>query len=273
MRVALDPFLAEVPVTDADGKPLIIVGGQCANFWAGFYADREPRLSALRPFTSEDLDFLGSAEDAKDSAKRAGKKVYLATMDDGGAIAGYYNVVMNGHEHRVDFLNFLVNLSEDEAITGSVDMDYQGKRLRLLTPLALLQSKIGSLASLPQDARQDEKHLRISLLTSRFYFEDMIQGLRDGKFEERAVINSIKKVERQIHEKLAAMAERKAAAPLPWRDFLPAIEQAAGLEKLTAYLKGTWFKPKFAEPLPDVPSPRKPPIGGDGFGDGGKGGK
>ena len=250
MRVPLDAFLAEVPVTDAEGQPLIIVGGQCANFWAGFYAERAPALSALKPFTSEDLDFLGSAEDAKDSARRAGKKVNLATIDDGGAMAGYYNVAMSGHAHRVDFLNFLVNLSEDEATTASVEVEYQGKRLRFLTPPALLQSKIGCLASLPQEARQDEKHLRISLLASRCYFEDMIQGLREGKFEERAVINSIKKVERQVHGKLAAMAVRMATTPLPWRDFLPAIECAGGLEKLSAYVKSTWSKPTFAQPPP-----------------------
>jgi hypothetical protein len=57
MRVPLESFLADVPVTDGEGNPLIIVGNRCANFWAGFYADRKPRLAALHPFTSEDIDF------------------------------------------------------------------------------------------------------------------------------------------------------------------------------------------------------------------------
>jgi hypothetical protein len=273
MRVPLDPFLAKVPVTDADGIPLIIVGGQCANFWAGFYADRAPKISALHPFTSEDIDFLGNAEDAKSAAKRAGKEAQLATMDDGGAIAGYYTVALDGHEHRVDFLNFLVNLSEDEAETGSVKMNYRGRVLRFLTPPALLQTKIGCLASLPQEVRQDEKHLRIALLASRCYFEDMIQNLREGKFEERAVINSIKKVERLTQGRLSKMAESKATSPVSWKDFLPTIEQAEGLEKLTAYLKSTWAKPRFSEPLPTIPQIGDLPIGDDGFGGGGRGGK
>jgi hypothetical protein len=270
MQISLDSFLAHVPVTDASGEPLIIVGGQCANFWAGFYVEQAPSLSKLRPYTSEDIDFLGEAEDAKFAAMRAGKKVFLASMDDGTAVAGYYLVSVGGNEHRVDFLNFLVNLSEPEAETGSLKMTYRGVDLRVLTPPALLQSKIGCLASLPQNARQDEKHLRISLLATRCYFEQMIKGLRNGNFEERTVINSIKKVERQVHGRLAAMAERKAKAPLPWADLLPSLVQADGLEKLTAFLKGVLAKPKFSK-LPEIvrlPVIKEvPPNFGGGFGD------
>ena len=64
-RTGLEPFQAVLAQRDAEGQPFIIVGGQAANFWAAYYLPREPRLEAHFPFTSKDLDLIGTKTDAE----------------------------------------------------------------------------------------------------------------------------------------------------------------------------------------------------------------
>jgi hypothetical protein len=50
---------------DATGQPFIIVGGQAVNIWAAYYLPREPQLQIYLPFTSKDLDLVGTKNDAQ----------------------------------------------------------------------------------------------------------------------------------------------------------------------------------------------------------------
>jgi hypothetical protein len=59
-RTELDHFLAVLTQTDDDGQPFIVVGGHAANYWAKLYFSREPRLHSHLPFTSKDLDLIGT---------------------------------------------------------------------------------------------------------------------------------------------------------------------------------------------------------------------
>ena len=64
-QTGLEPFHAVLAQRDAKGQPFIIVGGQAANIWAAYYLPREPRLQAHFPFTSKDLDLIGTRTDAE----------------------------------------------------------------------------------------------------------------------------------------------------------------------------------------------------------------
>ena len=64
--------------------PVVLVGGQALNFWASYYEDRVAELAAGAPYTSKDIDFLGSHEAVKECARRLGGKAKLATLDDMG---------------------------------------------------------------------------------------------------------------------------------------------------------------------------------------------
>ncbi len=63
-RTGLEPFRSVLTQRDATGRPFVIVGGQAANIWAAYYLPREPRLQAHFPFTSKDLDLVGTKDDA-----------------------------------------------------------------------------------------------------------------------------------------------------------------------------------------------------------------
>ena len=55
--------LLELIYSEPTGR-IVIVGGQAVNFWADRYAADKSELLAYRPFTSRDLDLLGSMANA-----------------------------------------------------------------------------------------------------------------------------------------------------------------------------------------------------------------
>ena len=68
----LRQYLVLLQQRDGGGQPFVIVGGHAANFWAEFYSEREGRLKASLPFTSKDLDIIGTEADAKRVAEAIG---------------------------------------------------------------------------------------------------------------------------------------------------------------------------------------------------------
>jgi hypothetical protein len=71
-RTELDDFLAVLTQAGDDGKPFIVVGGHAVNFWAKLYLPREPKLKEYLPFTSKDLDVIGTEVSAKRVAQALG---------------------------------------------------------------------------------------------------------------------------------------------------------------------------------------------------------
>jgi len=59
-----------------------IIGGQATNFWAWLYQDKEADLKLKGPFTSEDIDYFGTKEVARNLAEALGGKLLLPKADD-----------------------------------------------------------------------------------------------------------------------------------------------------------------------------------------------
>ena len=62
--------LLELIYSKPSGR-IVVVAGQAVNFWADRYSRRKRALAALRPFTSRDLDLLGSITNAYRLAEEA----------------------------------------------------------------------------------------------------------------------------------------------------------------------------------------------------------
>lgn len=89
METTLDDYAAFFELRDDEDKPLILVGGQAANFWANHYLERAPELNSLFPFTSRDIDFFGVNRDVKRFGKALGLKPHLSTIAAPDPVAGY----------------------------------------------------------------------------------------------------------------------------------------------------------------------------------------
>jgi hypothetical protein len=81
-----------------------IIGGQATNFWAWFYQDQEPDLKLKGPFTSEDIDYFGTQEVARNVAEALGGKLLLPERGDHTASTAQIVAAINGKPLLIDFL-------------------------------------------------------------------------------------------------------------------------------------------------------------------------
>ena len=110
-RTELDDFLAVLTQTDDDGQPFIVVGGQAVNYWAKLYLPREPRLRSHLPFTSKDLDVIGSEAGARRVAQALGWQ-YSPPMVGGGPVQGVVSSLVATHPLTVEFLSEIKGVSQ-----------------------------------------------------------------------------------------------------------------------------------------------------------------
>jgi len=237
MDTTLDDYQAYLNLRDDENLPFILIGGQAANFWANRYADRLPELRSLHPFTSRDIDFFGTRKDVRRISKALGLKPYLSTIDAPDPIAGYITPTINGEQVRVEFLHWIMNLSEEELRRGAVSESWHGNKIRVVTPIYLLQSKIGCLGHLSQADRQDEKHTRMLLPCVRCFLEDALERVATGKLTERGYIKTLKHVLSLSSSNAAKMAGHKAV--LPWEQVMPSVGLFATYPRITNFLTQT----------------------------------
>ncbi len=146
----------------------VLVGGQAVNLWAYQYAETLPQLNELLPFASEDLDFYGGRVEAMLCHEVLGGKLNLDRDFDPGPNVGV--VLVNRHDRtlRIDILGSVYGLNDAEIIGTA--QSFIGKQaltgisIKVLHPILCLEGKLRCLRGLPQQSRQDLKHVKILLL-------------------------------------------------------------------------------------------------------------
>jgi hypothetical protein len=180
---------------DLEGLDLILVGGQAINIWASYYVDRVPALSEYLPFASADLDFYGGKIEAIACQKILGGTINLNRDFDPSPNTGVLIVPTELQPLRIDFLSSVFGIGDIElsqsAIVFEGDQNLAGIRIKILNPMLCLEGKIKSAVGLPQNGRQDLKHLQMSLLFVKEYVKEVVESdVRKGlKLIERIAFN------------------------------------------------------------------------------------
>jgi hypothetical protein len=178
---------------------IVIVGGQAVNLWAYQYIQDNPQLQNYIPFASEDLDFYGGRVEASICQEILGGKLILNRDFDPSPNAGVLLIDYQERQLRIDFLASVYGLNDSE-ITGTA-LTFEGKdslaglRLKVLHPVLCFEGKLRCLRGLPQQGRQDLKHVKISLLCVQALLIDIIHNdsSRMGlKLVERVLKNAIR---------------------------------------------------------------------------------
>jgi len=191
----LRQYLVLLQQRDDRGQPFVIVGGHAANFWAEFYSEREPRLKASLPFTSKDLDVIGTEADAKRVAEAIGWH-HSPPPVGGGPVQAVLSSESGGAGLAVEFLFEIKGVSHqtiaDNVRDGVVRIPTTDEvvAVRVLDPVLLLAGKIRNAVDIEQDRpekpRQDVKHVAMLALCVPHFLED-VRAQTTGRAEQKDV--------------------------------------------------------------------------------------
>lgn len=216
---------------DGAGRPFTIVGGQAVNYWAERYVVREPALGVFRPFTSKDLDLVGTTADARQAAAAtdwefvppdADAFVMQAKLRRGGLLVEFL---------RPDGLDLF---SPDQA-EFRVGAPPGTVLVRVLNPAELLMKKVALAVDVPQDGvegeiapRQDVRHAQMLARVLPHYLSELLAVLSgvDPAGQVAAVQPLVALLAGLKRSGSGRRFEATYPGTLPWGGLLPTVVRA-----------------------------------------------
>ena len=126
-------------------------GGQATNFWAWLYQEKEPDLKLKGPFTSEDIDYFGTQDVARNLANALDGKLLLPDRDNHTPNTAQIETTIDGKPLKIDFLRSVLGVQDRELQRGGVSIleitaELDGKptqvRIKVMHPVVCLKSRI-----------------------------------------------------------------------------------------------------------------------------------
>ncbi len=153
----------------------VVIGGQAVNLWAERYQSDSPPWNELRPYTSFDLDVLGSRTDVLKCSEALNAESFFPEPSENTANSGKIVTQIAGSDFEIDFLHSPNGLSPAEVRELARAITFEHVPLKILHPLHCVESKTVNLATMPQNSgeRQDLKHLRLSIAVLREYLREL----------------------------------------------------------------------------------------------------
>jgi len=230
VSIRRDPTMAELRrvILLSANEDTVIVGGMAVSLLAEVYG-----VSSETPCMTTDGDYLGGTLALEESERKlAGFTVrkYLATLDDQATPNSGRLAVEIGPDVEpigLDFLFRIDGMSTDEVEQKAVSVEVDGKPVRVMHPVLLLESKIGNLAMYP--AKRNVAGINQALLAIRIAEAYLEQCLRQDDAQRPVLV---------VVERLARFAQREAACY---------VYKAFGLDVMDAVPEAvTRFGPPFA---------------------------
>ena len=183
-RLPLSKFAAILNLHDKDGLPLLIVGGHSVNAWAHYFLSKRPEIAQFQPFTSKDLDCLGTLDDIWILKEKSGWEWLPGKADTKEFVAGALRYQENPEAPilLLEVLKHAQGASPEEIIDRAVQIEITPEErhiVRVPDPLLLLKMKIENAVSFQQDdparPRQDIKHVRMLTICTHAFLEELLE--------------------------------------------------------------------------------------------------
>lgn len=217
-KYRLEQFSSVFDLRNSEGKPYLLIGGQAVNFWAERYLRDDPNLEGLQPFTSEDIDFKGNRTDVELIAKQLNLRPVFPDPREMTSLAGAIPFRIGGLGSNIEVVRRIPG-APPSAERAAIEVEWNGKQLRLLDPVSLFASKLKLFATVSQTDRQDARHLRILVRCVRCFLDDLLDEVHHGAFQSRHWLNIVGYYLKITSTKAA---ERTASdLGLSWQDALP----------------------------------------------------
>ena len=196
-----------------------LVGGQAVAWWA------EAFCPSNQPITSCDIDFWGFKDDLTNLGIALGQKLILPHQYEMTVWVGGIPLTIKGEQTLVEFISAVPGLDTFDPEKASVRQRFSAgkepKWLQVLSPVSLVLAKLYALRAFDQTDRQDESHLKVSLVTASCFLRQLLQ---EGKTKQVLwnVERLIAACQNKPYRRLEARHEFKILAAIP----VPQIRQA-----------------------------------------------
>ena len=223
-RFTLQQFSEVLQIRNPVGQPYILIGGQAVNYWAGRYLATESDLQKHLPFTSKDIDFRGNREDVRYIAEQLKLVPAFPHKIAMTALAGAIPVRVDDEETSIEIVRSIPGVTAASVETLAVEMEWNGKTIRVLDPISLLICKVELALTVSQQKRQDVEHLKLLFFCVRGFLREWLQGVDAGQIPAKGwlgAVNRLLKMSKSTHGRKAAVKFN-----LVWLEVLPLAEIA-----------------------------------------------
>ena len=191
------------------------------NLWAScFLSSGTTTLAEFLPFTSKDLDFVGSVDQLEALHRR-----FSGTKKMGpprSPVVGRLELPFRDGVRIVELLHIVKGLSFED-LKRHVDITVGGMSARVLLPRLVLKAKTENSATIDQEGRNDVKHVLMMIRCNRAFIAELLGFAKEEKVTQRQVVNVPGEVRTIV---LSPMAVRATAlwdfdftAVWPWRSW------------------------------------------------------
>lgn len=198
----LSPEDAARLIGETHSDNAVLIGGQAVSIWSRYF-----NIQARLPTLTNDIDYLGTKIEAKRVSDRLKlpHKLKIATFDDNTPSSALLSVQLKGYPEPVliDYLATIIGVESKAVEKSAVVVEFEGKPLRILHPLQLLQAKIWNLY------RLERKRTPEGIEQARLAIEIAAAFIRRSAMEQRDLLNAIEAVGRFAITSPARFAEEK----------------------------------------------------------------
>ncbi len=185
-----------------NSEKITLMGGQALNFWAEMYLRDDSELyRKYAPFTSADIDFLGSREAVLECAEIWDGTAKLPEPFDASPNSGLV-IVSSGAEAGlvVDFLSSVHGIGNAELLRERVRVCYKNAVFFVIHPFHCLKSRVSNVTGL----HRDDSHSLNRLMLAIAVMNSRITHLLDEK-RRRQSLKEIEAVFRIARDLMAGI--------------------------------------------------------------------
>lgn len=197
---------ADVLLPQEDFGAPVVVGGHAVNLWASYFLSTgTTALAEFLPFTSKDLDFVGSVDQLEALHRR-----FSGTKKMGqprSPVVGRLELPFRDGVRIVELLHIVKGLSFED-LKRHIDITVGGMSARVLLPQLVLKAKIENAATIDQEGRNDLKHVAMMIRCNHAFIGELLDFARKELVTQRQVVNVLEEVRSII---LSPMAVRATA--------------------------------------------------------------
>ncbi len=202
----------------------VLIGGQAVNYWAERYLSDESELRKLAPFTSSDIDFLGTREEVAKLGKLTGRLPVYPSWHALTKLAGVIPCQLEKGETSIEVVRSVPRSTAEEVRATSIKAVHEGFRIEVINPVLLLRSKAALARSVNQTNRQDVHHIRIMTICVRAFLREVLTAVENNQLAVRDWLNIVKDLLAFTESDLGKNVARQYG--IDWTFVLPQLSDA-----------------------------------------------